>query len=89
MRPEDLKNQCQKHIFFLISIFRVFAPNLDALGPQVGAKLVVLGSQDGSKSHRNPLFWAHVSKMLPKRFQSEFKRGPKEGPEVDFERTFD
>ena len=43
----------------------------------IGAKLAVLGSQDPPQSLQNPVFWAHVSKMLPKRLQSGSKGVPR------------
>ena len=66
-----------------------FGRSWGRLGLQVGAKLAILHSQDPPRSLQNPVFWEHVSKMLPKRLQSGSKRGPKEGPEVDFSRMFD
>ena len=64
-------------------------PKTCYLGLQVGAKLAVLGTQDPPQSLQNLVFWEHMSKMLPKRLQSGSKRGPKEGPEVDFWSIFD
>ena len=43
----------------------------------IGAKLVVLGSQDPSQNLQNPIFWTHFAKMLPKRFQSGSKGLPR------------
>ena len=76
-----------KYVFYLgkIIIFKVFAKSM----LQVGAKLAVLDSQDPPQSHQNPVFWEHVPKMLPKRLQSGSKRGPKEGPGIDFRRISD
>ena len=45
-----LQNQCQKRVFFWHRLFRVLAYIWKVFGLQVGAKLVVLGSQDPPQS---------------------------------------
>ena len=86
---EPIKNRCKKHIVFHHRVFWALASIWEPLGLQVGAKLAVLDSQGPPKSLQNPVFWEHVSKMLPKRFPSGSKRSPKEGPELNFRRFFD
>ena len=86
---EPIKNRCKKHIVFHHRVFWALASIWEPLGLQVGAKLAVLDSQDPPQSLQNPVFWEHVSKMLPKRLPSGSKRNPEEGPELNFRRFFD
>ena len=83
---EPFKNRCKKHVVFHHRVSWALASIWEPLGLKVGAKLAVLETQGPPQRLQNPVFYEHVSKMLPKRLPSGSKRGPKEGPELNFRR---
>ena len=78
MKAERLKNRCQKRVVFQRRFFRVLASILEPLGPQVGAKLIILASQ-------NVIFmrtWRNLSKKEPPRRLKSAKMTPQGAPKA-------
>ena len=66
MRPEHLKNRCQKRVIPFYRVVRVFALILKGLGPQVEAKLAILDSQDPPQSYKIQSFGSMCPRYFPR-----------------------